>query len=86
MCAPFFSPSQLPYFINQQHNSQVLQAPEPIVQCFPVPTQLAYETLKRTNKPFPSEKSFSHQLQQFPTCKAFLMEQSSIMSSNSSMQ
>jgi hypothetical protein len=43
MCAPFFSPFQeLPYFINPQHNSQVSQA---IVQCVPVPTHLAYETL-----------------------------------------
>jgi hypothetical protein len=50
MCAPFFSPSQLLFFIDQQHNSQVSQAPEPIVQCVPVPTHLAYETLgEQTN-------------------------------------
>ena len=50
MCAPYFSPSQLPYFIDQQHNSQVPQAPQAIVQCVPVPTHLAYETLgEQTN-------------------------------------
>jgi hypothetical protein len=52
MCAPFFSPSQLPYFIDQQQNSQVLQAPEPIVQCFPVPAHLTYETLKEQTNLF----------------------------------
>jgi hypothetical protein len=46
------------------------------------PNPSCIQNLRRTNKPFPSEKSFTHHLQQFPMCKAFLMEQCSIMSSN----
>jgi hypothetical protein len=45
MCAPFFPTSELPYFIDQQHNSQVSQAPQAIEQRVPVSTHLAYETL-----------------------------------------
>jgi hypothetical protein len=71
MCAPFFSPSQLPYFIDQQHNSQVLQAPEPIVQCFPVPTHLAYKTSKEETKLFLVRKASLTSFSSFQCAKHF---------------
>ena len=81
VCAIFFtfttalfhcSTAQLPSSASTRTHCTMLSCPNP--SCI--------RNLKRTNKPFPSEKSFSHHLQQFPMCKAFLMEQSSIMSSN----
>ena len=71
MCAPFFSPSQLPYFIDQQHNSQVPQAPEPIVQCFPVPTHLAYKTLKEQTNLFLVRKASLTIFSSFQCAKHF---------------
>ena len=44
---------------------------------FYCPNPSCKRNLRKTKKPFPSDKSFSNHLQQSPECKVFLFEQTS---------